>query len=214
MKSNKLVSLVFTAVTALAATVQAADHAPFVRAEVAYTDTGYDASIFQPEGYEAGLAVTTGLLFNAKHEVSVSTGYTKWEGKHSVAVGFVDVNNEIGQIPLLLNYRYRIAVTPELSLALGPTAGLIYEKATGNVFFNGGLPNLKPVGSYTDSDWKTAFGGTLAAEYKLTQSWSLTASAQVLHVSGSDYDITGVSGKTPYEATTRPSFTLGASYRW
>ena len=200
--------------TASAVSANAADYTPFARAELAYTDTGYDASRFQPEGFELGAAFTAGVLLNQKHELSLSTGFTKWEGAHSATAGVFDLNDEVEQIPLLLNYRYRFAVTEKLTLSVGPTVGVIHEKMTTNVHLNAGVLGLKPEGSYSDTDWKLAAGGTLAADYRLTDQWTLTASAQALHVDSSTYDTAGVGQTVTYGSAIRVGFTLGASYAW
>ncbi len=200
--------------TASAVSANAVDYTPFARAELAYTDTGYDASVFQPEGFELGAAFTTGVLLNQNHELSFSTGLTKWEGENVVTVGLIDFNEEVEQIPLLLNYRYRFAVTEKLTLSVGPTVGVIHEKATGIVRLNTVGAGIKPAGSYADTDWKLAAGGTLAADYRLSDQWTLTASAQALHVDSSTYDTVGVGFTRIYGSTTRVGFTLGASYAW
>jgi opacity protein-like surface antigen len=81
---------------------------------------------------------------------------------------------------------------------------------------NAGVPNVKPVGSYSDTDWKTAFGGTVGLAYKVNKSWEVTASAQALHVSSSTYETLGVSPADAfrYDSATRVSFTLGAGFSW
>jgi opacity protein-like surface antigen len=219
MKTKLTIASLLTATVALTATsAHAADFSPFVRAEAAFTDTGYDDSLFQPEGFEFGTAITAGVRFGTKdqHEVSLSSGYTKWEGDRVGGGVSLSLNDEVAQIPLLLNYRYNFGVTEKLTLSLGPTAGLIHEEATTNVYLNTGVPNVKPAGSYSDTDWKTAFGGTIGLSYKLTSAWELTASAQVLKVSSSDYSTAGV-GPTDlrsYDSSTRIGFTIGASFSW
>lgn len=201
--------------TASAASANAAELKPFARAELAYTDTGYDASLFQPEGFELGGSFTFGVLFNQKHEISLTTGFTQWESPGNVLAGVFDVNDEVEQIPLLLNYRYHFNVTDKLILNLGPTVGFIHEKLVSNVNFNAGVPGLRPVGSYSETDWKAAVGGTVGTDYRLNDRWTLSASAQVLRVDDSAYQGNGTAGKLrTYDSATRVGFTLGVSYTW
>lgn len=210
-------ALAVLTVAALAIPAKAADLSPFVRAEAALTDTGYNEDFFQPEGFEFGTAITVGVRLGAndQHEVSLTSGYTKWEGDNFGAT-LASLQDEVSQIPLLLNYRYNFALTEKLTLSLGPTAGFIHEEMTTNVSLNTGVPNVKPVGSYSDTDWKTALGGTAGISYKITSAWELTASAQALRVSSSDYDtaFTGPGNLRSYDSATRVSFTLGVGYSW
>jgi opacity protein-like surface antigen len=218
MKAKHTIASLLTATVALATSAHAADFTPFVRAEAAFTDTGYDTDFFQPEGFEFGAAITAGVLFGAndRHEVSLSSGYAEWEGDKAGDGVNISFNDELEQIPLLLNYRYHFALSEKLSLSLGPTAGFIREEVSTNVLINNGVINVKPVGSYSDTDWKTAIGGTIGVAYKLTETWELTASAQALRVSSSDYATAGVGPNDlrNYDSATRVSFTLGASYSW
>jgi opacity protein-like surface antigen len=211
-------ALAVLTVAALAIPAKAADLSPFVRAEAALTDTGYNEDFFQPEGFEFGTAITVGVRLGAndQHGVSLTSGYTKWEGERAGGGISLLLNDEVEQIPLLVNYRYNFGVTEKLTLSLGPTAGFIHEEATTNVYLNTGVPNIKPVGSYSDTDWKTAFGGTIGLSYKLTSAWELTASAQILEVSSSVYSTAGVGPNDlrPYDSATRVSYTLGVGFSW
>jgi opacity protein-like surface antigen len=211
-------ALAVLTVTALAIPAKAADLSPFVRAEAALTDTGYNEDFFQPEGFEFGTAITAGVSLGAndQHEVSLTSGYTKWEGGKAGDGVNISLSDKIEQIPLLLNYRYHFVVTENLTLSFGPTAGFIHEEITTSVSINTGAINVKPVGSYSDTDWKTALGGTAGISYKITSAWELTASAQALRVSSSDYDtaFTGPENLRSYDSATRVSFTLGVGYSW
>jgi opacity protein-like surface antigen len=215
MKSQHTLAALLTATVALTATsAHAANFTPFVRAEATFTDSGYDFDN-APEGFEAGVAFTGGVFIAGKHEVSLTTGLTKWEGDEFGPVGVARISFESEQVPVLLNYRYHFTRSDKLTVYVGPTLGLIHETATGNVLQNvGPVAGLKPVGSYDDSAWKTAFGGSLGVSYALSESWELTAAAQVLRVEGKSYDGAGTTASTDYEASTRVGFSLGLNYTW
>lgn len=217
MKTNTIRNAAFAAliITAPSAAVFAADLTPFARMETSYTDSGYKGNL--PKGYELGAAVTAGVFIAQQHELSLSTGYTKWEGDTFGTPGIALVSFDSEQIPLILNYRYHVSADNGFRFYAGPSIGLIYERATGTVIQNIGAPfvaGLKPVGSYHDDAFKFAYGGTVGASYVINDGWELNASAQVLRVSSEDYDSAGSAGKSPYEGATRIGFMLGLSYRW
>lgn len=213
MKTNIIRNAALAALTIAASiSVTAAELAPFARVEATYTDTGYGTNL--PDGYELGAAVTAGIFLTPKHEVSLTTGYTQWDGDSFGPVGVASVSNDSEQIPLLLNYRYHIQTKKGISFYAGPSVGFIYEKATGNVFLNTGVPGLKPVGSYDDDAFKFAFGGTVGISYALKNGWEVVAAAQVIRVSGEDYDLAGSTTPTELPTATRVGFSLGVSYRW
>lgn len=214
MKTNTIRNAAFAAlaITAVSTSASAADLAPFARVEATYTDSGYDGNL--PKDYELGANVTGGVFLASQHELSITTGYTKWEGDTAGLPGFAASSLESEQIPILLNYRYHIDTTKGIKLYVGPSVGFIYEKATGNVTLNAGVPGLKPVGSYDDDAFKFAIGGTIGASYAINDGWEINASAQVLHVNGESYDLLGTTIKDTYEDATRIGFSLGLSYRW
>lgn len=216
MKSQHTLAALLTATVALTATsAHAANFTPFVRAEATFTDSGYEGDA-APKGFEPGVAFTGGVFIAGKHEVSLTTGLTKWEGDEFGPVGVARISFEVEQVPVLLNYRYHFTRGDNLTVYVGPTLGLIHETATGNVLQNvGPVPGLKPAGTYDDSAWKTAFGGSLGVSYALTESWEVTAAAQVLRVSGEDYDLAGTNNlNTLFDSSTRVGISLGLSYRW
>lgn len=201
-------------ITASAVPAMAADYAPLVRAEATLTDSGYDFAN-APEGFELGAAFTGGVLIAGKHEFSLTTGFTKWEGDTFGPVGVARINEEVEQVPVLLNYRYHFSVADKFTFYVGPTAGLVHETATANVLQNvGPVVGLKPVGSYDDSAWKTAFGGSVGVSYTIADGWEINAAAQVLRLSGEDYDLAGSTGTSPFDETTRIGFSLGVGYHW
>jgi opacity protein-like surface antigen len=116
---------------------------------------------------------------------------------------------------VLLNYRYHFSPIEKLAIYVGPTVGLVHETATGNVLQNvGPVVGLKPVGSYDDSAFKTAFGGSLGLSYAFAEGWELTAAAQVLRLNAKSYDLVGSTIKDSYDSATRVGFSLGLSYSW
>lgn len=214
MKTNAICNAALAAlsIAAASATVSAADLAPFTRVEATYADSGYDGAL--PDGYEFGTAFTAGLFLAPQHEVSLTTGYTKWEGDSVGPVGVAAISYDSEQIPVLLNYRFHVETNKGFKFYAGPSIGFIYEQATGHVTLNTGVPGLKPVGQYDDSAFKFAFGGTIGASYAINDGWEITAAAQVLRVSGANYDLLGTTVKDTYGDATRVGFSLGVSYSW
>jgi opacity protein-like surface antigen len=217
MKTNILRNAALAALvtTASAVSAFAADYTPFVRAEATLTDSGYDFAN-APEGFELGAAFTGGVLIDGKHEVSITTGHTKWEGDTFGPVGVARTSFEVEQVPVLLNYRFHLSPAKKLTVFVGPTVGLVHETATGNVLQNvGPVPGLKPVGSYDDSSWKTAFGGSLGLSYAFAEGWELNAAAQVLRLNSKSYELNSSISKFDLGGnSTRVGFSLGATYRW
>ncbi len=224
MKSYKsYASLV--AVAALTGVVAHAESrvTPFLRAEFTYTSTGYSKGFdatksvcSAPTGYAAGAGFTTGVLFDKKHELSVSSGVTKWTGETNVVSGVFFTHAESQQIPVLLNYRYHYALDQagKYTLFAGPTVGFIHETMTNVTKDPQNLANGDT--SLSASKWKPAFGGTVGLTANLTDLWTVTASAQMLHIGGSEYITNDGSGifNTVTSSSNRPSFALSAGYSW
>lgn len=192
---------------------------PFVRAEATYTDTGYTGNY--GHGYKFGPSITAGTIISNHHEFSISSSITKWTGATTSTPGIISTNTDIEQIPLLLNYRYHLPLDAKgkFTVFAGPTIGLIHEKMTYHNRDLGTLSIVDPtlVGDSSDTAWKTAFGGTFGVSAKISNHWSIDASAQLLHTSKSDYAFftKRPSQDTDFtKATTRPSFTLSANYAW
>lgn len=228
MKSYKsYASLV--AVAALTGVVAHAEsrYSPFIRAEVTYTNTGYSKNFdpnksvcAAPSGYAAGAGFTTGVLiedmfnFSVSHEFSVSSGSTKWKGETATSPGPFFTHAEAQQIPVLLNYRYHYELDQagKYTLFAGPTVGFIHETMTNVLRDPNGFTGL--AGSESASKWKPAYGGTVGLTANLTDHWTVTASAQMLHVGSSEYvthqgEFTTITG-----SANRPSFALSAGYSW
>ncbi len=207
-----LISLAGLASAAMAETVT-----PFVQAEATYTDSGlkYKGSTFAPNGYELGTGLTGGVLFDQKHEISLSTGYTKWTGPHNVVVGVADGHSTAEQVPLLLNYRYHLPLDAKgrFTVFAGPSVGFIHEKHTQTIVKLGG-GYVGPTGETSDSDWKFAGGGTVGLNAKIGKAWSVGAAAQLLEASGSTYSEYGGLAHTTEKSSLRPSFALSAGYSW
>lgn len=205
----------------VAATTPLAAHAttitPFVQAEATYTDSGlkYKTSSFAPNGYELGTGLTGGVLFDQKHEISLSTGYTKWTGPHNVVVGVADGHSTAEQVPLLLNYRYHLPLDAKgrFTVFAGPSVGFIHEKHTQINVNLGALP-ANVTGETSDSDWKFAAGGTAGLNAKIGKGWTVGATGQVLEASGSTYSEYGGLAHTSEKASVRPSFALTVGYSW
>lgn len=201
----------------LASAVHAASIEPFASAEATYTDSGnkFKGSPWAPNGYELGAGLTFGVRIDTRHELSLSTGYTKWEGDHQIIPGVVNSYSEAEQIPVLLNYRYRLPIDSKgrFTVFAGPTLGVIHEKALHNNIDLGGVPPGF-AGETSDSAWRFAVGGTVGFDAKLSDRWTAGLSAQLLHVAEHTYSEYGGLAKTTYEAATRPSFALTAGYSW
>jgi hypothetical protein len=208
--------LIAAALTGVAASA-AETFTPFATVEATYTDSGikFKGTPWGPDGYELGAGLTFGVRINTRHELSLSTGYTKWEGDHNVIPGVVDGHAEAEQIPVLLNYRYRLPVDSKgrFTVFAGPTLGFIHEKASQTNVNLGALPP-NVTGTTSDTAFKFAFGGTFGFNAKLTDHWSAGISAQVLRVESSTYSEYGGAASTTYEAATRPSFALTMGYSW
>ena len=217
---NAAMAVMFTTVSAVSAF--AADLSPFTRVEATYTDSGYDNfrrsanNLSAREGYYAiGTQLTIGAVLGSSHEISFTTGYTKWEGDQYGPVGVASISHDIEQVPLLLNYRYHYKLFEKLTLVFGPSAGLVHETATDNVLRNDWpVVGLKPVGTYSDSAWKTAFGGGLGISYAVAQGWEINAAAQILRLDSKNYDLAGTTLRAPYDSVTRIGFSLGVGYHW
>lgn len=214
MKTSTLRNAALAALvtTASAASAFAADLTPFARVEATYTDSGYDGGLF-PGGYEAGVALTAGVFLAPQHEVSITSGYTKWDSR--IGGGPVPViATDLEHIPVLLNYRFHFSPVENLTVYLGPTAGLVHETATAKVGAGGPIPGLKPAGSYEDSAWKTAFGGTIGISYSFAEGWEVNAAAQILRLNGKSYDLAGTTSSANFDSATRVGFSLGLTHRW
>lgn len=199
------------------ASIRAVDISPFATADATYTDSGieFKGGGKSPDGYELGAGLTVGVRINIRHEISLSTGYTEWESDHNVIPGVFDGQAKAEQIPVLLNYRYRLPLDSKgrFTAFAGPTLGFIHEKASQTNVDLGGLPPAF-VGTTSDSAWKFAAGGTVGLDAKLTDHWSAGLSAQILRVNSSTYSEYGGLAKTTYETATRPSFSLTVGYGW
>lgn len=214
MNTNIIRNAAFAALVTTASAVSAhgADYEPFVRAEATFTDSGYGNTL--PDGFEFGAALTAGVLVDSRHEISLTTGLTKWEGTAFGPVGVGRVSYDSEQIPLFLNYRYHFEAAKRLKVFIGPTVGFIHEKATGNVILNTGVLGLKPEGRYTDDAFKFAVGGTIGASYALESGWELVAAAQVIRVGSEEYELAGSITRDTYDSAARVGFSIGVGYRW
>jgi len=215
---QQLLSHVFIAAALTGATASAAETVtPFVQAEATYTDSGlkYKGSSFAPNGYELGTGLTGGVLFDQKHEISLSTGYTKWTGPHNIVAGVADGHSTAEQVPMLLNYRYHLPLDSKgrFTVFAGPSVGFIHEKHTQINVNLGALP-ANVTGETSDSDWKFAAGGTVGLNAKIGKGWSVGATAQVLEASGSTYSEYGGHAHTTEKSSVRPAFALSVGYSW
>ena len=212
---TKLALATLTALAGLS-TAQAENHfSPIIRAEATYTDTGYSEK-FAPKGYEFGEGLTAGVLINTKHEISVSTGLTKWTGATDTVPGSASSTFESKQMPVLLNYRYHFNLDQagRFTAFVGPAAGLIHETIADNITDLGaGLP-ASQVGRDSASAWKLAYGGTAGISANLSKHWIVTASAQLLRIDSHDYATNAGFSNLKTPAATRPSFALGVGYSW
>lgn len=217
----KFITLASVSSLALLAPAHALTIDSFTQAEVTYTDSGLKpdsaSSNFKSlDSYAFGGAFTFGAMLNLHHELSLTTGFTQWDADPVVTPGFVSVEFEAEQIPVLLNYRYRLPLDSKgrFTVFAGPTAGFIHQKITVTDRQLGGLPPAL-VGSDSDSDWKFVYGGTVGINAKLGANWTTGASAQVLMVKASDFTSFGGAGPfIHFERTTRPSFALSLGYNW
>ena len=221
MKSHKTTITALAAIAALSGVASANAESrvtPILRAEISYSNTGYKQNFAgvgsAPKGYEAGPGLTAGVLINKKHEVSLSTGITKFEGSLSVDPGFSSTVLAAEQIPMLLNYRYHFALdkAERFTVFAGPTVGFIHEKFTETNTDLGGLA-ASAVGSFSDSAWKLAYGGTVGVKAELGKGWELTATAQALRVTGNTYSV-GSGSTYEFDSAIRPSFALSVGYSW
>jgi len=216
VQNRNILAALAVGIVAMAGTsAHAADYTPFAEAGITFTDTGYKPT-FSPKGYQAGAGLTFGAVFSGKHEISVSTGFTRWEGKHDFVPGSFETYGQTEQVPILLNYRYRYTIDQagRYTLFAGPTAGVIREKTTDhNADLGIGLP-ASAVGSSSDSAWRAAMGGTVGLTAKIGKGWDASVSAQILRVSAHTFRTFGGFNIDPYPATTRPSFALSVGYSW
>ena len=212
---NTLAAFAVGIIATTGTSASAADYTPFVQAEITFTDTGYKPT-FSPKGYQAGTGLTFGAVFTGKYEISLSTGFTQWEGKHDFVPGSFNTYGQIEQVPVLLNYRYRYTLDQagRYTLFAGPSVGVIYEKTTNhNTDLGIGLP-ASAIGSSSDAAWRAAMGGTAGLSAKIGKGWDVSASAQLLRVSAHTYHTFDGFNRDPYPATTRPSFALSVGYSW
>ncbi len=204
-----------TALTGIASAQAQSRVTPILRAEIAYTNTGYKET-FAPKGYEVGPGLTAGVLIDKVHEVSISTGYTKFEGKKNVEVGISDFLAESKQIPVLLNYRFNYSLdkAAKYTVFAGPTVGFIRETYTSTVNDLGGGGNPAQYGTDSASKWKLAFGGTVGVKADLGKGWDVSASAQLLKVESNTYVTHSGTDTFAFDGATRPSFALSVGYSW
>ena len=217
MKSHKTTITALAALAALSGVASANAESrvtPILRAEISYSNTGYSEQ-YAPKGYEAGPGLTAGVLINKKHEVSLSTGFTKFNGDHRVIPSVVDVGADLEQIPVLLNYRYHVSLdnAGRYSVFAGPTVGFIHEKYSQTQVDLGGWP-IALRGTSSATKWRSAFGGTIGFTAKLGKGWDLSATAQALSVAGNTYLTHGGTSTFTLEKAIRPSFGLSVGYSW
>lgn len=214
-KTTKILAIAtVTALTGLASAQAGSRVTPILRAEIAYSNTGYKET-FAPKGYEVGPGLTAGVLIDKVHEVSISTGVTKFEGKHNVTPGVVDSFVESEQIPLLLNYRYNFALDQagRYTVFAGPTVGFIHERFTrNNTDLGAGIGALD--GSDASSKFKLAYGATFGVKAKIGKGWDVGASAQFLKVEGNTFTTHSGLSTFKLDDATRPSFALSVGYSW
>ncbi len=201
---------------ASATAVHALTIAPFTAAEAAYTNSGLKDGNIQLDSYELGAGFTGGVVLSRHHEISFSTGIVTFEAGPIVTPGFVSVEFEAEQIPILLNYRYRLPLDSNGRFTLfgGPSAGFIHQKITVTDRQLGGLPPSL-VGSDSESEWVFAYGATIGLLAQLTPHWNAGILAQVLKVESSDFSSFGGHGPSAnFDGATRASFSLSLSYGW
>jgi hypothetical protein len=215
-KTTKILAIAtVTALTGLASAQAQSRVTPILRAEVTYTNTGYRET-FAPKGYEAGPGLTAGVLIDKVHEVSISTGYTKFEGKHNFIPADSDAFGESEQIPLLLSYRYNFALDQagRFTVFAGPTVGFIHEKFTQNNTDLGGGGPAALFGSDSSSKFKLAYGATVGVKASIGKRWDIGASAQLLKVEGNTFTNHSGLSTAKFDDATRPSFALSVGYSW
>jgi opacity protein-like surface antigen len=213
---KKSIALWTIAALACATSVHALTIAPFTTAEATYTNSDLKDGNVQLDSYELGAGFTGGVVLNEHHEISFSTGIVNFEADPIVTPGFVSVEFEAEQIPLLLNYRYRLPLDSKGRFTFfgGPTVGFIHQKITVTDRQLGGLPPSL-VGSESNSDWLFAYGATLGLNVQLTPHWTAGVAAQVLKVESSDFSSFGGLGPSAnFDSATRPSFTVSVGYGW
>lgn len=217
----KFITLASVSSLALLAPAHALTIDPFVQAEATYTDSGLkpdsaSSNLKGLDSYEFGAAFTFGTVLNLRHEVSLTTGFTRWDADPIVTPGFVSVEYEAEQIPVLLNYRYRLPLDSKerFTVFAGPTVGFIHQKITVTDRQLGGLPPAL-VGSESNSDWKFVYGGTVGVNASLTKHWTAGASAQVLKLGSTNFSSFGGLGPSAhFESSFRPSFAVSLGYNW
>lgn len=219
-KLSQFASVLVVGLAASLASAHAAGLTPFVNAEATYTDADLNSStsVYGDglDGYEIGAGLTIGVFINARHEISIGTGFTDWKGTPVINPTFVRTDTEVEQIPVLLNYRYHVPLDSQdrFTLFAGPTVGFIHQKLT---VTNTNLGFLPPplAGSETQTDWVFAYGATVGLNAAISAHWTVGLAAQVLVVEESEFTTFGGFGPFgKFERQTRPSFTVAVGYSW
>ena len=215
---NILVALAVGIAAMAGTSAHAADYAPFVQAEAIYTDNGYPKGIL-PGGYALGAGITTGVIFAQKHEFSISTSLTQWKGDQfidTVTLSHPIESFELEQVPVLLNYRfhYSIGSTGRLNVFAGPSVGVIRQMMTWNVGYAGAVPPLAPNGSYRDSDWRLAYGGSVGASFEINRGWSIAATVRYLREEESSYSFINNATQVQLPHVDNWSYSLAVGYSW
>lgn len=221
MKSTCLIPIAIAFAMAVT-TAHAATVTPFAQAEATLTDSGLKNSISNASATkyndEVGAGITVGVRINQRHEISLSSGYVDFTGKAPVVTpGIVSVNSKVEQVPVLLNYRYRLPVDSKgrFTVFAGPSIGIVQQKTSLTSTQLGALPaNL--VGTSNNNDSLFAYGATVGVDAKLSKHWSAGASAQVLEVaSGGKVPFYGTTTQAvDFKSATRPTFALAVGYSW
>lgn len=194
---------------------------PFVRAEVGIVDAGLDnkagTGSFGKFKSEVGGGFTAGVLLNQRHELSVTAGYVEFEGTPVVSPGLTSFNGKVEQFPVLFNYAYHLPIDSKGKWTVygGPTIGLIHQTSSLTTTQLGGAP-ASFIGTSSMSENILAYGATLGVSAKLSDHWTVGASAQVLMVgSSSGIAATGNTvNSLEFGSATRTMFALTAGYSW
>jgi len=143
-----------------------------------------------PKGdYKAGLgaAISAGYNFNTHQALEVELISFKTETEEHFITPIYGEKTKLTAVPLLLTYRYSIALGKGFGVFAGVSAGGSMEKHDLTATYPNGIPLLQPAGVYHYRETKNRFvyGGQIGATYDFTPQMSAVMAVKVLAAEGS-----------------------------
>ncbi len=182
---------------------------PFAKAEEGYWRAS--AIYIVPEAAQSdesvGAMVALGASFPVQdsvntNEVEFEGGWSKW--RTSLGAPTFGERSDMTFIPVLLTIRHQFVLTDTVRLAIGPSVGASYFKASG------GIPSFAQ--NNDTSDWVFTYGGGATFYLTLSESVSLSVGYRYLFNDDANFKIDGTRLKVT--DLSAHIFEIGLRFDW